>query len=266
MTQQEANLITFTVWFLKGFFNFMVNPLRSQTINYGGVILPAKHLRFGGKNFQKDKDFFDSACGEAERLVQHCGLTLDSRVLEIGCGPGRLPIGILQKVGDIRQYSAIDVDRKSIEWCKRYIHKGHPAFTFTHIDVANLRYNKKGKIAQTGIRLPFADHSFDIIYLYSVFSHLTIEDVTAYCREFQRLLHPEGKVFITAFVEKDVPEMTVNPQDYRGCKWTGALHCVRYNGQFMEQLYKEHGFVVERFGYGEETNGQSAYYLSKVGR
>ncbi|GAG45141.1 unnamed protein product, partial [marine sediment metagenome] len=44
------------------------------------------------------------------------------------------------------------------------------------------------------------------------------------------------------------------------------LHCVRYNRKFIEQLYKEHGFVVERFEYGEETEGQSAYYLSKAGR
>lgn len=266
MVWRKVNLITCAGRFFKRVLNLVVNPLRSRTVHYGGIILPAKHLRFGGEHFRKDKDFFDSACREAERLVQHCGLTPDSRVLEIGCGPGRLPIGILQKVGDVRQYSAVDVDRKSVEWCERYIHREHPTFTFTYIDVANPRYNKKGKISQTEIRLPFVDLAFDIIYLYSVFSHLTREDVTVYCREFQRLLHPEGKVFITAFVEEDVPNMTVNPQDYQGRRWTGPLHCVRYNREFIEQLYKEHGFVVERFEYGEETEGQSAYYLSKAGR
>lgn len=265
MVQRKVNLIRCLVRFFKRFFNFALNPLRSQTVRYEGIILPAKHLRFGGEHFRKDKDFFDSACREAERLVQYCGLTPDSRVLEIGGGPGRLPIGILQKVGDVRQYSDVDVDRKSVEWCERYIHSDHPSFTFTHIDVANLSYNKKGPIAQTEIRLPFADLTFDIIYLYSVFSHLTRQDIKAYCREFQRLLHPEGKVFITTFVEEDVPEMIINPQDYQGRRWTGPLHCVRYNREFMEQLYKEHGFVVERFEYGEETDGQSAYYLSKAG-
>ncbi len=143
MVWRKANLITYGFWFLKGLFNFVVNPLRSRAIRYEGVILSAKHLRFGGRNFQKDKDFFYSACREADRLVQHFGLTLDSCVLEIRCGPGRLPIGILQKVGDIRQYSAIDVDRKSMKWCGCYIHKDHPTFTFTHIDVANHCYNKK---------------------------------------------------------------------------------------------------------------------------
>ncbi len=266
MAEQKANLIICAVRFLNRLFNFMINPFRSKTVGYEGVILPAKHLRFGGEHFRKDKDFFDSACMEAERLVKYCGLTPDSRVLEIGGGPGRLPIGIIKKVGKIRQYSDVDVDRKSVQWCERYIHRNNPSFTFIHIDVANLYYNKKGEIAQTEIRLPFADLIFDIIYLYSVFSHLAREDVTAYCREFQRLIHPEGKVFMTAFIEENVPDMTINPKGYQGRNWTKPLHCVRYDREFMEKLFRDNGLAVERFDYGGETDGQSAYYLSKTGR
>ena len=244
--------------------NRLKYSLKPKTTLYQGTILPAPDLRFGGKHFKDNKAFFDSACKEADRLVQHCGLGLQSRVLEIGAGPGRLPIGILHRVGEIAQYSDLDVHKRSVKWCNRYIHSYHPTFTFTHVDVANPRYNKSGEHEQSEIRLDFPDKTFDIIYLYSVFSHLTTDDVTAYLKEFQRLLNPEGKVFLTAFVEEDVENMAENPENYQGGWWEGPLHCVRYNRAFLESLFEEHGFVVDRYQYGKETDGQSVYYLCKA--
>jgi len=249
---------------LKRVLSFLGCSSRFETVCYKGVNLPAQHLRFGGKHYRQDEAFFNSACYEAQRLVRHCGLKLESRVLEIGCGRGRLPIGILSTVGDIARYSAVDVHKASIEWCNRYINMEHPAFTFAHIDVANPRYNKAGGQRQAELQLPFSALSFDIIYLFSVFSHLTTEDIEAYCREFQRLLHPAGKIFLTAFVEENVPDMTVNPKNYRGGGWKGPLHCVRYSREFIERIYAKYGFVIDEFSYGSEADGQSEYYLSKA--
>jgi len=48
------------------------------------------------------------------------------------------------------------------------------------IDVENTRYNPEGEKFSEKFKLPFDDHSFDIIYLYSVFSHMTDQDIIIY--------------------------------------------------------------------------------------
>ena len=178
--------------------------------------------------------------------------------MDIGCGPGRLPIGIISRIGELRAYRGIDVSGTPIEWCKKYIGEKYPTFQFIHINAKNERYNPDGSPLE---RLPFPDKAFDIIYLYSVFSHMKPPDIKYYLSEFRRLLKPIGHIFLTAFVEKNVPEMEENPPDYKQ-QWKGALHCVRYEKKFFEKMLRDHGFKIEKHAYGAETDGQSGYYLS----
>lgn len=229
----------------------------------GATVLPAKHLRFGGNEFKNDDFFLASAQSEAQRLVRLCALGAASAVLDIGCGVGRLPIGILDQVGDIRAYRGVDVDSKSVRWCKLHIEGTHPSFKFRLIDVKNRCYNPNGSPLSDSFRLPFDDGSFDIIYLYSVFSHMLEDDVSVYLGEFSRLLRSDGKVFLTAFLEEGVPDVMENPPDYR-MKWNGPLHCVRFNLSFFTGLARGAGLRVSKFEYGRETDGQSAIYLSKM--
>ena len=75
-------------------------------------------------------------------------------------------------------------------------------------------------------------------------------------------LNENGRLFFTAFAEKDVPDMTVNPANYRNIEWKSALHCVRYNVDSLQALLVQCGFQVDEFVYEQETNGQSAFYVS----
>ena len=232
-------------------------------VKYSNVILPAKHLRFCGSKFNDNKFFFSSALSEANRLINHFELSINSRVLDVGCGVGRLPIGILNQIGNIDKYFGIDVSTRAIEWCQRFINRGHPTFQFIHIDMENQRYNPHGKKIDNKYSLPFNDKEFDIIYLYSVFSHMPIDDIKLYLKEFRRLLSPSGKIFLTAFIEENVPDMEINPQNYK-MTWSGPLHCVRYNKEFFKSILKNHNFKIDSFEYANETNGQSALYISLI--
>ncbi len=229
-----------------------------ETVTHRGLTLPAVHLRFGGKNFLDDEAFLSSGEKEAERLQSSFGLSKNMALLDLGCGPGRLPIGIISKIGEIRAYRGVDVSETPIAWCKKHIEKQYPTFQFKRTDVKNERYNPRGSDVAA---LPFPDASFDIIYLYSVFSHMKTPDIKAYLSEFKRLLKPTGKVFLTAFVEEDVPEMEENPKNYKQ-EWKGELHCVRFEKKFFKKIIKDQGFNIDKFEYGVETDGQSGYYLS----
>lgn len=226
-----------------------------------GRVLPAPRLRFGGRYFRDDADFLRTAIAEAERVGRELGVGPESRLVEIGCGPGRLPIGLIEVFGALRSYVGFDVNARAVDWCSRHIAAAHPSFRFVHVKTANPRYNPGGQRQPNRLDVP--DGEADAIYLYSVFSHLLTDEVTQYLAEFRRVLAPEGKVFLTAFSEEGVPPVEENPPDYRGGGWKGPLHCVRYDRAFLEGLFEEHGLRVERFAHGGETDGQSAYVLAR---
>jgi ubiquinone/menaquinone biosynthesis C-methylase UbiE len=232
---------------------------KSDAVNYEGLTLPPASLRFCGDEFKDDAYFVKSARLEVKRLIEHAGLSVGSRVLDIGCGPGRLAIGIIAELGSVASYIGVDVNEPALEWCQRHIAPAHPNFRFVRFDDENERYNPKGKAKNTP--LPAADASVDVINLYSVFSHLTYGNVVKTLKEMRRVIKPRGRVFLTAFVEENVPNYAINPPNYQE-HWVGALHCVRFDREFFESMLNEAGFLVTEFVHGRETNGQSAFYLS----
>ncbi|MCP4633038.1 MAG: class I SAM-dependent methyltransferase [candidate division Zixibacteria bacterium] len=232
-------------------------------VRYKNSILPPKQFRFCGDEFQNDQYYLTSASKEAQRLIDNFGLTKDSKVLDVGCGMGRLATGIINVLGDINCYNGIDVSPIAVEWCRLFIGKGHPNFDFVHLNFSNERYNPGGRTIEEKFRFPFEDDSYDIIYLYSVFSHMNKEDVAVYLKEFHRVLKPSGKIFLTGFVEEGVPDMTENPEGYR-MKWSGPLHCVRFDKKYFENLLTVNKFSMDKFDYENETDGQSGVYLTSL--
>ncbi len=235
--------------------------IRPDAVCVEGSILPVRSMRFGGANFAEDHTFLRSAEAEAERLIRNFGLTRGSHLLEIGCGTGRLPIGILRKVGEIALYRGVDVSEAAVQWCERHIARCHPNYRFLHLDMQNARYHPRGKKADSSVELPFEDAAFDIIYAFSVLTHLSEEDIRWYLREWERLLRPTGKIFFTAFVAESVPSVSVNPGEYKQ-QWKGALHCVRFEKEFFEKMIEEHGFRIDRCSFEAEADEQTGYARS----
>src|SRR5271170_1603290 len=64
-------------------------------------------------------------------------LEADERVVEIGCGLGRLASPLTQYLAPPGSYYGIDIVRSAIEWCKRNISSKYPGFSFVHKDIYN---------------------------------------------------------------------------------------------------------------------------------
>lgn len=234
---------------------------RSRSVEFEGLRIPSPSMRLGGAHFRDDAAFVASGREEARKLATRLGVDASSSVLDIGCGVGRLPIGMLAEWGSPRDYVGVDVNGVSIEWCARNLEARHPELHFVHLDIANERYNRGGRPIDESFRLPFEPERFDAIFLYSVFSHMESDDVRAYLGEFRRLLRPGGGVLLTAFVEERVPDSESNPRDDGPLKWSGPLHCVRFSRGFFERMVTEAGLAIVSFEHGTETDGQSAIGL-----
>jgi SAM-dependent methyltransferase len=163
--------------------------VRGGAVELDGVKLPPASIRLGGHNFEDDRVFLEAARNEARRLEAAFSAGTSTRFLDIGCGVGRLPIGLLSHFGALEDYTGIDVALPCIAWCERFI--AQPGVRFVHLDLANERYNPRGTPIGADFRLRLADASFDVIYAYSVFSHMRLRDMQAYLREFHRLLARE---------------------------------------------------------------------------
>jgi len=212
----------------------------------------------GGAHFRKDADFVASGVRDVKLLRRRAGLGRRKRLLDWGCGAGRLAIGVKHLLGHVEDYHGVDVQPDLLYWARDHLADAHTRFTL--VDQRNARYNPDGDETYA---IPADPGSVDVLYSYSVFSHMLSPDVAGYSRTIAEVLAPEGRALMTAFVEEDVPDCVENPADYRQLAWKGALHCVRFNRRFFEQTAYEAGLAVEEFVYGRETDGQSMYVFRR---
>ena len=139
-------------------------------------------------------------------FVELANLQPDARVLEIGCGIGRMAIPLTQYLLTDGSYTGMDVVGESIRWCQRHITKKHPNFRFYHTDLFNKRYNPEGTAYDWDYQFSLPDEAFNFIFLTSVFTHMLPEGVENYLHEMRRMLANDGQVFITLFLLNDVQQ------------------------------------------------------------
>ena len=235
---------------------------RKEYVEVSGSIIVAPHRRLSGLAFKDNNVYVKSAEHEARRLIDHFKCTKETAILDVGCGQGRLPIGLIRVFGEAA-YTGIDVDKTSVNWCRKFIERKHPSFKFKHLNLYNERYNTGGQKIDTTFQFDVKPASAEIAYLFSVFSHTTEEDMRVYLKDFRRVLTPNGNLFFTTFVEDDVPDFSINPVNYR-LKCSGPLHIVRYNKQYLFSILAECGYSVVDFTYATESDGQSAIYLRRT--
>ncbi len=126
-------------------------------------------------------------------------LTPQERVLDLGCGIGRMAVPLTQYLED-GTYDGVDIAAPGIAWCNDEISSRYANFRFHHLDLHHPIYNPEGQLATPQVRLPFADGTFDFVSACSVVTHLSIDETAAYARELRRVLAPGGRCFVTAFM------------------------------------------------------------------
>ncbi|HEV2704984.1 MAG TPA: class I SAM-dependent methyltransferase [Pyrinomonadaceae bacterium] len=157
-------------------------------------LLPPPWLHsVGGADYaQSGEEFF-------RYFVDIAGLMPQERVLDVGCGTGRMarPLTRYLKGGS---YDGIDIVAPSIKWCQQAYADSYPNFRFHFTDIYNKVYNPHGRYQASEYRFPFESSSFDFVFLTSVFTHLLPQDMENYLSEVARVLRPGGRCLITYFL------------------------------------------------------------------
>jgi len=119
----------------------------------------------------------------------------NSKILDFGCNVGNF---ITYAKDHIRKenYVGLDVNLPSLEIAR----ERYPDYTFTHYDKWHISYNP------TGIKDLAADQvlneKFDVIILYSVFTHSTISQTRKELDILKTMLAPGGRILFTIWEDK----------------------------------------------------------------
>lgn len=133
-------------------------------------------------------------------FIRLADLRPDERMLDIGCGIGRMAVPLTQYLSEAGHYTGVDLVPEGITWCQQSITPVYPNFTFQHLDIANSLYNPAGRLDAAHFKFPFPDQAFDFICLVSVVTHIDGDVLLNYAREVGRLLAPGGRCLLTAFL------------------------------------------------------------------
>lgn len=74
-------------------------------------------------------------------LVDQDGLVTGDRVLDIGCGCGRIAAALTQHIGPNGAYRGVDVIAGLIDFANRHINSAFPNFSFVTLQKSNPAYD-----------------------------------------------------------------------------------------------------------------------------
>ena len=213
-------------------------------------------LLIGGGNFH--------AIGNAikRQLMNTTGLHAHSTVLEIGSGYGRVAAALTELIYPPGRYDGVEIVRKGVDWCAEEITPRFPNFKFHHADVTNPYAKRESGMSASSYQLPFADNTYDVVYLTSVFSHMRPAEIKAYLSEISRVMKPHGKCFITYYLINEFVENQLASKqalmdfrydfgDFLSTHKKTPEHAIAVPESLVRTFYQESGLVIDepiRFG------------------
>jgi ubiquinone/menaquinone biosynthesis C-methylase UbiE len=124
-------------------------------------------------------------------------------MLDIGCGPGRIALALMDYIETPGEYHGFDVMTESLEWATANISEPKPNFSFDWCDVFNKFYNPKGSSIAREYVFPREEDYFDVVFCGSLFTHMLPLDTDQYLSEISRMLKPGGRALATFFLVND---------------------------------------------------------------
>jgi 2-polyprenyl-3-methyl-5-hydroxy-6-metoxy-1,4-benzoquinol methylase len=142
---------------------------------------------------------------EIATLAQEMGVAdlSDKAVLDIGCGV-KFTQAFYGRGIPVKQYHGVDVDGAMIEFLSSNVF--NDKFSYKHIDVYNEMYNKRGDALSPDTDIGAAGREFDLICLFSVFTHLAPTDYVAMLRLARKYIAPNGKLIYTTCIDEQITE------------------------------------------------------------
>ena len=159
-------------WYRTDLYSCLPVPPTHLILRSAGHEIPSFYLITGMQTY---RGFWTTVCKYADpRSIKS--------MLDWGCGCGRV-VGFFLKLSGIPRICGCDIDAEAIAWCQDNLKPAEfsvvPAYPPT----------------------TYADHAFDLIISFSVFTHLSREVQLSWLKEMKRILAPGGLFLATVHGE-----------------------------------------------------------------
>ena len=150
-----------------------------------------------------DGEYWETGEAVASHIIETCGDLNGLRVLDIGCGTGRVAYFLAEALGETGSYVGFDVQKAYIDWCRKKLRLDSKRFEFRHIPLYSSTYNLASRSKAEALEFPWPEGEFDLVIATSLFTHLMPEATAQYAAEAYRVLRPGGRLFATFYVLND---------------------------------------------------------------
>ncbi len=206
-----------------------------------GVKLPPPYYIYETFNLNYFGFYNDSikTAGWLAQWFQSYSLPEETKILDWGCGPGRIIRHLPGMLPQSFSFYGTDYNKKYIDWCQRNI----PEVTFKNNGIAP--------------PLGFENNFFDVVYGISIFTHLSEQRHKEWFDELIRVTKPGGLLFLSfhgqAFRVKlteterkifDEGEIVIKGKTKEGHRTYGAFHPEPY----VRKLSSPHQVIEHKPG------------------
>jgi len=191
----------------------------------------------------------------ARLLVEIGGLKQNDRILDVGCGIGRVAIPLTKHLTGEGEYWGFDIIQEGIDWCTENITLKFPNFHFQAVNIYNKSYHPKGKYSAAEFKFPYDDEYFDFACATSVFTHMLPADMENYLSEISRILKPGGRCFHTFFLLNKEAMTLISEgagrfnfqyegNGYRTVSRNDPEKAIAYDDSRIRKLYQHNGLTI----------------------
>lgn len=216
----------------------------------------------GSGDFKKQGDHL------LDLVIEYADLKPSGKILDVGCGIGRLAVPLTRYLNADGQYDGFDIVKKGIDWCKKKITVSFPNFHFLYIDLKNDLYNLSTDDKAKDFKFPYPQKTFDCVVLTSVFTHMMPDDVDNYLGQISKVMKQDGKCLATFFLltpeikqqmKEDVIEFkflhSFNGYSLMDKKVKEAN--IAFDESYLDSLLEKNGLFAESKYQGSWSHGAS---------
>jgi SAM-dependent methyltransferase len=162
-------------------------------------------------------------------------------LLDVGCGT-KIVKTLLDSSEPIEHYTGIDAAPEVINWLQANV--SDPRFEFHLLDAHNELYNPEGEPLDSFELLPVGPRRFDLICLFSVFTHLAPDDFVAMLRLLRRHVRQDGMLLFSLFLKQPLSAADHGPGFIDEIPQRPLLRA-RYTREYALELLDGTGWEVE---------------------
>ncbi len=173
-------------------------------------------------------------------------------ILDIGCGV-RLAQTIINCGIPVKSYTGVDVDQDLIDFLRENVRDQR--FSFQAWDICNAMYNPHGAVMTKATTLP-VQGDFDLIWLFSVFTHLCPSDTDALLCILRRYVRKGGYLFFTAFIDNSIETFEDRIPEK-------PLLNAYYSESYMRSLLSQNSWSLTAMYEKDELNYVQHYFVCR---